>query len=57
LIGPECYAAAAAIRENPWELGALAALDYGTFIALIMVIISAIINSAGLAIWSQLTQW
>lgn len=57
VIGQELYAAAAAITENPPDLGSLAGQDYGIVICSILMIVTALLATVGATLWSQLLAW
>ena len=57
LIGQELYAAAADITGNPPDLGSLAGQDYGIIICLILMVVTALLATAGTTLWQQLLAW
>jgi len=57
LIGQELYAAAAEITGNPPDLGSLAGQDYSIIICLILMIVTALLATAGTTLWSKLLAW
>jgi hypothetical protein len=57
LIGQELYAAAAEITGNPPDLGSLAGQDYGIVACTILMIVTALLATAGSMLWSQLLSW
>jgi len=57
LIGQELYAAAASITENPPDLGGIKGQDWGIYLAVLIMIITAILATAKLTVWADLLRW
>ena len=57
LILDELYAAAAAITKKPEDMGSIAGLDDSKLLTMALIVLSAILGTAGISWWQALVKW